>query len=409
MSKQTIEVVIGRGFGDEGKGMAVDWLCACQGKSLVVKHNGGGQAGHTVELQGKAPQRFVFHQLSSGSFRHAATLWADSFYPDLYKISEEIRDFEELAGFQPRILCDKRCHSVLIDDVLLNMLVEDSRGENRHGSCGMGINEADLRSQAGFGLTVSEIKEMSVEELVEKMQQLRKEYYSKKIEGYGLNNSSSEYMDLLQSDQVLENAAMQMLANAAAIEIVDQNTILPEWEHVIFETGQGLLLDAQAREFYPHVTASRTGLYQPLRIVKEAGCRIDRVVYVTRSYVTRHGAGPLPGEVQKEKVQSEIGAILPDRTNMPNPWQGTIRYGKYLSLEDMFSPIQKDLTQLEKASDITCCLLITHMNETDNQIVLEQEKLTVEKVLEYGRNHVSKLQTYMSDGYYAENIKYAGR
>ena len=142
---QIIRAVIGKGFGDEGKGLATDYFCSKASDSLVIKHNGGAQAGHTVETDDK---RFVFHQLSAGSFRNADTFWADSYYPDLYKLGEEIEEFYALSGIRPRIYCDAQTNVTLIDDVLINMLLELSRGDNRHGSCGMGINECDLRTGA---------------------------------------------------------------------------------------------------------------------------------------------------------------------------------------------------------------------------------------------------------------------
>ena len=65
-----VRVVIGKNLGDEGKGLAVDFFCGQVPDTLVVNHNGGSQAGHTVETNGK---RFVFHQLSAGSFCGADT------------------------------------------------------------------------------------------------------------------------------------------------------------------------------------------------------------------------------------------------------------------------------------------------------------------------------------------------
>ena len=89
-----VRIVIGKSFGDEGKGLAVDYFSGLAEKSgrrcLVIRHNGGAQAGHTVDLQNG---RFVFHQLSSGSFRSADTLWADTFLPDLFKLPEEAQGF----------------------------------------------------------------------------------------------------------------------------------------------------------------------------------------------------------------------------------------------------------------------------------------------------------------------------
>ena len=93
-------VVIGKNFGDEGKGLAVDYFSAADsGKTLVIRHNGGAQSGHTVELLPKAEGgsgeecsgRFIFHELSSGSFRKADTFWAKTFFPDRGRLFPQFR------------------------------------------------------------------------------------------------------------------------------------------------------------------------------------------------------------------------------------------------------------------------------------------------------------------------------
>ena len=78
----SITAVVGKNFGDEGKGLATDYLSMLSQKAdrscIVVRHNGGAQAGHTVERKDK---RFVFRELSSGSMRGAVTFWAETFIP----------------------------------------------------------------------------------------------------------------------------------------------------------------------------------------------------------------------------------------------------------------------------------------------------------------------------------------
>ncbi|MBQ5311734.1 MAG: adenylosuccinate synthetase, partial [Oscillospiraceae bacterium] len=86
--------VVGACFGDEGKGMVTD--CLSDADTAVIKHNGGAQAGHTV--CGRYG-RFVFHQLSSGSFRGAVTVWADTYLPDLYKLRDEVGAFGAISGY----------------------------------------------------------------------------------------------------------------------------------------------------------------------------------------------------------------------------------------------------------------------------------------------------------------------
>ena len=349
--------VIGSNFGDEGKGLATDYFCSKAENSLVIRHNGGAQAGHTVEYGEK---RFIFHQLSSGSFRRADTYLAESFLPDMFKIEDEISDFYSISGFVPKIYADVNARVTTVDDVLVNMALETSRGENRHGSCGMGINEAVLRSDAGFGITVGELSGMTAEQLVSRLMYIRREYVTRRLKELGLNDTG-EYGELLRSENVLINAAEGMLKGSEYIVPVESpEKLFSDRERIVFEGAQGLLLDSENQRFAPHVTASHTGLYNPLSICKKSDLTLDMAVYVLRSYVTRHGAGPLPNECEPEK----LGSIGADITNKENRWQGRIRYGFYESPEQLAENILGDISLWNGKT----ALFVTHLNETNGNV-----------------------------------------
>lgn len=376
MKKVKFNVVIGKNFGDEGKGMAVDMLSTDAGRTVVIRHNGGSQSGHTVE---KDDIRFVFHALGSGSLRGADTFWADTFYPDLYKLGEECSAFLALTGFVPRIYAMPDAQITLIDDVLLNMAAEVARGADRHGSCGMGIYEAYCRSEAGFAVTVEELVHMNSEQLVMRMAEIRRQYVPVRLAALGFGDKYAlpeEYAELLENSAVLENAAESILANLKYVQIItDVKAFLDSYDTVIFENGQGLLLDSENTEFAPHVTASRTGLHNPVAFLSRFGFVPERVVYVTRSYVTRHGAGPLPFECKRE----HLGIEGSDLTNIPNPWQESLRYASHGTITDFIKPVAKDLSLLpERGNKCECLLLITHLNETHGKILLKEEALDAE-------------------------------
>ena len=349
-----IFAVIGAGFGDEGKGLAVDRLCS-GGIFTVVRHNGGAQAGHTVDLPDG--RRFIFHQLSSGSFRGADTFWAGTFLPDLFKLGGELSDFNAVSGFTPRIYADGSANATYADDVLINMASETVRGKGRHGSCGMGINEAVLRGEAGFRLEVGRIRGMSTEALYGELKLIRREYTPGRLRDLGLDmKNAGEYGELLQSDAVLYNYAEGMIRGAQLVSVVpDCKAFLSERDGIVFEGAQGLLLDSEYKKYAPHLTSSRTGLTNPAALCGKYGLSLDLAVYVMRSYVTRHGAGPLP----YERDRIEIGNISADRTNQKNEWQGSLRYAVYESPEALAETILSDL------SDKSGALFITHLNETD--------------------------------------------
>ena len=362
----SIYIIIGKNFGDEGKGLATDYFAARSQESsspcIVVRHNGGGQAGHTVDLPQK---RFVFHQLSSGSFRDADTYWAQSFLPDLYKLSDELKEFYELHGKVPKIHAHHLCKCVYIDDVLINMALETSRGSNRHGSCGMGINEAVERSaKSEYCLFLGELCKMSAAELYSHLEQLRKKHVPKRLKELGLSlQDIGEYGELLTDRNVLINAAEQMHYATRFITIAD-TSVLCNYSDVIFEGAQGLLLDENYLPFAPHLTSSKTGSDNPSSIIKEHfPDTVPELVYVTRSYVTRHGAGPLP----YEKLWDQSLFPVCDPTNIPNEWQGALRMAPHGTPEEFFSDIFADAKKNDMSHTVSC--MLTHLNESDNKLI----------------------------------------
>lgn len=356
--------VIGKNFGDEGKGFTCSRLASSLKNALIIKHNGGGQAGHTVE-DPKGKWRFIHHQIGAGAEYHVPTLFADSFMPDLFQLGKEVKDFTELFGFQPILYSEKNARVTTIDDVLLNMGAELARGKNRHGSCGMGIEECVQRNAAGYGITVEELATMSKQDLLDRLKHIRKEYTGKRAKILAIqepapsksmnqsnfrnsstasnpsnsSNPSNPYYEMLNNETVLENFVKEVKENVKLLNLVDADRKwLEEFQHLIFETGQGLLLDQDYEAYAPHLTSSKTGIYNSAIFLEKRGLSLEEAIYVTRPYVTRHGNGPLPCEVDR----SELPGVGEDLTNRPNEWQGTLRYAKHASLEAFFAPVLRD-------------------------------------------------------------------
>lgn len=333
--------VIGKNFGDEGKGFACSRLASSLKNALIVKHNGGGQAGHTVEdPEGK--WRFIHHQIGAGAEYHVPTLFADSFMPDLFQLGKEVKAFTELFGFQPILYSEKNARVTTIDDVLLNMGAEVARGKNRHGSCGMGIEECVQRHAAGYGITVEELATWTKQDLVDRLKQIRKEYTERRAKFLGIY-SSNPYYEMLRNETVLENFVVEVKENVKLLNLVDvDRKWLEEFQTLIFETGQGLLLDHDYEAYAPHLTSSKTGIHNPTIFLEKRGLSLEEAIYVTRPYVTRHGNGPLPCEVDR----SELAGVGEDLTNQPNEWQGILRYARHKSLKDFFEPVLRDRDSL---------------------------------------------------------------
>lgn len=111
--------------------------------------------------------------------------------------------------------------------------------------------------------------------------------------------------------------------------------MLADWGQLVFEGAQGLLLD-QERGAFPYVTRSHTGIRNALDVAAEAGVDTLDVTYVTRAYLTRHGAGPLANELPGPPYPG-----IEDRTNIPNEFQGTLRFA-HLDLDLLVRTIRAD-------------------------------------------------------------------
>ena len=381
-------LVIGKNFGDEGKGFVCSRLASSLKNALIIKHNGGGQAGHTVEdPEGK--WRFIHHQIGAGAEYHVPTLFADSFMPDLFQLGKEVKEFTELFGFQPILYSEKNVRVTTIDDVLLNMGAEVARGKNRHGSCGMGIEECVQRNAAGYGITVEELATWTKQDLLDRLKQIQREYTERRAKILGIY-SSNPYYEMLHNETVLDNFVVEVKENVKLLTLVDADrTWLEEFQNLIFETGQGLLLDQDYEAFAPHLTSSKTGIHNPTIFLEKRGLPLEEALYVTRPYVTRHGNGPLPCEVKR----SELSGVGEDLTNQPNEWQGTLRYAKHEGLEAFFAPVLRDrdsLNNLDRKEQIKTkespelSILVTQLSETGNQLYFEKGSIPIETLQKAG-------------------------
>jgi len=380
--------VIGKNFGDEGKGFTCSRLASSLKNALIIKHNGGGQAGHTVE-DPKGKWRFIHHQIGAGAEYHVPTLFSDSFMPDLFQLGKEVKAFTELFGFRPILYSEKNARVTTVEDVLLNMGAELARGKNRHGSCGMGIEECVQRNAAGYGITVEELATWTKQDLLDRLKQIRREYTERRAKILGIY-SSNPYYEMLYNETVLENFVVEVKENVKLLNLVDvDRKWLEEFQNLIFETGQGLLLDQDNEAYAPHLTSSKTGIHNPTIFLEKRGLSLEEAIYVTRPYVTRHGNGPLPCEVDR----SELLGVGEDLTNQPNEWQGTLRYAKHESFAAFFAPVLRDrdsvdclerMGETKRPKHPKLSILVTQLSETGNQLYFDEGSIPFETLQKAG-------------------------
>lgn len=290
------DVVIGAGFGDEGKGAKVDRLCRQHDTPpLVVRFSGGHQAGHTVVTDDG--RRHVFSQVGSGAFAGSDTLWSKHCTFEPLGFVNEVKALGKL-GVVPRVMVDPDAPLVTPWDREAGRAVEESK---KHGSCGVGFASTLLR-HANCPLRVGDL-----------LHPVALELRVRAVANYYGNYPSVELSHFLAACK--EAARM--------IEVMDERDAVAnrKGDGIVFEGSQGVLLDMR-HGFYPHMTMSRTTSLNARAMIER--CRLDppRVWMVTRAYQTRHGNGPMTNEQLGSPV------ILPNRaeTNVYNKWQGALRY-----------------------------------------------------------------------------------
>lgn len=333
----TAKAVIGAGYGDEGKGRNVDAIVAAMGpgRTTVVRSNGGAQAGHTVVTPDG--RRHVFHHVSSGAYAGAATHLSRFFVHHPMTFMDE-RDQLEAEGACVDVTADPRGYVTTPWDMMVNQALEASRGGARHGSCGYGFGETVGRNEeTGFGLTVAHL---ASDDLVRRLVDIRDLWLPARLRTLGVV-PDAETLAAMRDRRILERFVADCAAFLDVVRIVD-DADLGSMGRIVFEAAQGLMLDQRGRDF-PHVTRSNTGIQNMAAIAAEAGIgRID-ATYATRCYLTRHGAGPMPDH----RDLTHLFEIV-DETNVPNPWQSSIRHG-LLDLDVLASAIREDL---DKAGEV---------------------------------------------------------
>lgn len=342
---QHIVVVTGAMYGDEGKGSVVYDACQrmtwCNNKPVVIKHNGTGQAGHTVKHNGELNVHKTF---GSGTLLGVPTILAKTFVVCPMTLVIEARALKEKynTDFNELLIVDNACVVILPWDKEMNI-----NRDNEHGTCGYGLFESIQRHKE-HPVTMENLYIWdSFNKLEENIIRIRDTYYKNKCNVYG--------------DELIHNwcnDVREMLHNYIYLVYTDwmKIHIRQNFNSLIFEGGQGLGLSQSNEDEFPHLTPSYTGGQNVLSFIQELCDKtkapvIDfnfvndfRVIYVTRPYLTRHGNGPLKNECKLEDLN-----LLPyEETNVYNEHQGDFRYA-YFDDKLFFKHVLTDVKLYQKA------------------------------------------------------------
>lgn len=334
--------VIGANYGDEGKGLTTDWLCRTVRPHRVVRFNGGAQAGHTVQTRGG--KRHVFSTFGSGTFASVPTELTRDVIINPYAALMERNALVHEPLKARTVYFSHQSPITTQFEVAINQAIETRRNAGRHGSCGLGINETverhlAMKAAGGDKLTDSLYEPTAVHEA---FNWIRNQWVPRRMWALGFDDAEIKALQLKSMEY--QGPYLDCLRKAQSLVLHETTT---EDQDIVYEGAQGLALDEELGEF-PFVTRSNTGMRNVLHDIKR---RIDVlaaqeekhtlfVLYPTRTYLTRHGRGPLHNE--DHAVNVLCGNEHTDETNFTNPWQEHLRYAP-LHVADTCARIKQDL------------------------------------------------------------------
>jgi adenylosuccinate synthase len=280
-------IVVGTQWGDEGKGKIVDYLA--EKADVVVRYQGGNNAGHTVVVEGK---EFKLHLLPSGILYKGKTcVVGNGVVIDPAVMLKELKGMQDKGFDTSGLRVSDRAHVIMPYHRRLDEVEEDYRGEHKIGTTKRGIGPCYMDKNARSGIRMVDLMDeeefsAKLERNLEAKNHLLQAVYG--AEGFDFETLKKEY--LAYADQ---------LRPYVTDTVVVLHEALQEKKKVLFEGAQATLLDLD-HGTYPYVTSSHP-IAGGVCIGAGVGpTKIDKVIGVVKAYTSRVGEGPFPTELMDE-------------------------------------------------------------------------------------------------------------
>lgn len=329
------------GFGDSGKGATVDFLCREYPIDLVVRYSGGFQAAHHVHTaDGRS---HCFSQFGSGTFAGVPTYIGPDVIISLPALMREYEHLIEIGAhvgsLENKLLINEHCLIGTNMAAVMNRLQEDMRRVCRgsvHGSCGVGIG---VTREYGYYMRDAAIRLSDIVNTKHLRSKLITMYDELRNDLSLFDDAAEQFMIDTFAQSQLYQAFKQDLQTLCGASVLSQlkftvvnagNDALPcGYKRVVFEGAQGVLLD-ESHGTRPHTTWSDTTLRPAFKMLQinphiQNNVTPDNVfsIGIMRSYMTRHGAGPLPTEVIHPPLHNHES----NEDNKTEKYTGHMRYG----------------------------------------------------------------------------------
>ena len=289
-------VLIGAQWGDEGKGKITDFMA--RQADMVVRYQGGNNAGHTVVANGKT---YKLHLIPSGIlYPDKQCLIGNGVVIDPKVLLQELDGLAAQGVDTSNLRISPRAHVIFPYHQSIDRAEEESKGSRKIGTTNRGIGPAYTDKASRIGIRMIEL--VDPEELSTYLP-IALEVKNKMLDNYYGVEESFSYQDVLTEYTNYANRLRDYVDDVSLLvnEAVDRGA------KVLFEGAQGTLLDLD-HGTYPYVTSSHP--------IAGAAClgaglgptKIDSVLGVAKAYVTRVGEGPFPTE-----LHDSLGDMIRDR------------------------------------------------------------------------------------------------
>lgn len=295
-------IVLGAQWGDEGKGKIVD-MYSLQA-DVVVRYQGGHNAGHTVWVSG---EKYVLHLIPSGIIhKNTINIIGNGVVIDLEALLKEINELKERGlKFEGRLFISDRAHVILPYHTLFDKRKEELKGAQKIGTTGRGIGPTYMDKTARVGIRICDIFDDKVLEAKIKTNVDEMNLYA--VNAYGLDPIDAESVINLCKKYAKDLKAYATDTATLINKAIDQN------KKIMLEGAQGTMLDVDFGT-YPFVTSSNGSAGGACIGSGISPRKIKNIAGVLKAYTTRVGSGPFPTELldadgqELRKCGNEFGA-----------------------------------------------------------------------------------------------------
>ena len=367
-------VVLGAQWGDEGKGKVTDFFASTA--DYVVRFQGGNNAGHTIVV---GQDKIALSLTPSGVLYPSCTpVIGSGCVVDLGFLKQELEMLNKKNINTEKLVISPNAHLVMPYHKLLDELIEESLGENKIGTTKKGIGPCYADKIQRKGIRVQDLLDKNI--FVEKVKN--------NIEETNLTLTKIYNQAPLVADKIIEefNDYIEMVSSHVADTSLLIANAIKDNKTILFEGAQGTLLDID-HGTYPFVTSSNTSSGNAATGSGIGPKNLDKIVGVTKAYISRVGSGPFLTEQENEignyliEKGAEFGVVTGRRRRCG--WLDLISLKYSVRVNSLTELFITKLDVLSGLEELKLCVGYENENEVINDYPYDQNILnTAEPVYE---------------------------